>query len=252
MCWPIGRALQAMHGRGVLHRNLRPGNVLITETKNRDGARRSQVKLLEAGLAISARSSTPAPATRSRCCTPAWDVASPSPRPRSLAGPRDRLFSLQQLLGCFFADFILVAAELANEFRYAGTAFRRRLGRRSGSRAQTGKNSREDQEKGGGICLLRLVAVGGPRQRPPHQGKGTCSRTGLPARRNSNTALPPSTRRVRSNRRTDSVSRTIFPSRESSRSPTANQALANDLPATAAVTRTPSFDGPTSMPRLDS
>ena len=52
VCWPIGRALQAMHGRGVLHRNLRPGNVLIIETKNRDGARRFQVKLLEAGLAI--------------------------------------------------------------------------------------------------------------------------------------------------------------------------------------------------------
>ena len=52
MCWPIGRALQALHGRGILHRNLRPACVLIRKVKNSDGASRLQVKLLDAGLAI--------------------------------------------------------------------------------------------------------------------------------------------------------------------------------------------------------
>jgi tetratricopeptide (TPR) repeat protein len=52
VCWPIGRALQALHGRGILHRSLRPGCVFLRQTKNTDGATRMQVKLLDVGLAL--------------------------------------------------------------------------------------------------------------------------------------------------------------------------------------------------------
>ena len=51
-CWPIGRALQALHGRGILHRSLRPGRVLIRRDKNRDGQDAWRVKLLDAGLSL--------------------------------------------------------------------------------------------------------------------------------------------------------------------------------------------------------
>src|SRR5262249_2672047 len=52
VAWPIGRALQALHNRGALHRCLHPGCVLLSRRKTRDGAKRWQVKLLDAGLAL--------------------------------------------------------------------------------------------------------------------------------------------------------------------------------------------------------
>ncbi len=52
IAWPILRALQALHGRGLLHRALRPDTVLLRRVKNRDGASIWKVKLLEAGLAL--------------------------------------------------------------------------------------------------------------------------------------------------------------------------------------------------------
>jgi tetratricopeptide (TPR) repeat protein len=48
VCWPLARALQAAHGRGVLHRSLRPGCVLV----RRDNGAGWRVKLLDAGLSL--------------------------------------------------------------------------------------------------------------------------------------------------------------------------------------------------------
>src|SRR5262249_44736234 len=52
VAWPIGRALQALHNRGALHRCLHPGCVLLRRRKTRDGANRWQVKLLDVGLGL--------------------------------------------------------------------------------------------------------------------------------------------------------------------------------------------------------
>jgi tetratricopeptide (TPR) repeat protein len=52
VAWPVARALQALHGRGVLHRGLRPDAVLVRRAKNRDGASRLAVKVEGAGLAL--------------------------------------------------------------------------------------------------------------------------------------------------------------------------------------------------------
>src|SRR5262249_53918095 len=51
LAWPMARALQALHGRGVLHRSLRPGCVLVRHEKV-EGAPRWTVKVLDAGLAL--------------------------------------------------------------------------------------------------------------------------------------------------------------------------------------------------------
>lgn len=50
--WPLGRALQALHNRGVLHRSLRPGCVLVRRTKTTDGRNRLQIKVLDAALSL--------------------------------------------------------------------------------------------------------------------------------------------------------------------------------------------------------
>src|SRR5262249_1376883 len=47
IAWPVARALQALHNRGVLHRCLRPAAVLVLK-----GEKRPPVKLLRAGLPI--------------------------------------------------------------------------------------------------------------------------------------------------------------------------------------------------------
>jgi tetratricopeptide (TPR) repeat protein len=52
VCWPLARALQAAHGRGVLHRSLRPGAVLMRRGPAGDGPGRWRVKVLDAGLAL--------------------------------------------------------------------------------------------------------------------------------------------------------------------------------------------------------
>jgi tetratricopeptide (TPR) repeat protein len=49
--WPLARALQALHGRGVLHRSLRPAAVLI-RLEQSDRGKRWRVKLLDAGLSL--------------------------------------------------------------------------------------------------------------------------------------------------------------------------------------------------------
>jgi tetratricopeptide (TPR) repeat protein len=50
--WPLARALQALHGRHVLHRNLRPAAVLLRRGRDADSARRWQVKLLDTGFVL--------------------------------------------------------------------------------------------------------------------------------------------------------------------------------------------------------
>jgi tetratricopeptide (TPR) repeat protein len=58
ICWPIARALQAIHGRGVLHRSLRPAAVLLrreegmAEEGGQPGKGRWRVKLLDTGLSL--------------------------------------------------------------------------------------------------------------------------------------------------------------------------------------------------------
>lgn len=52
VAWPVLRAIQAIHNRGILHRSLRPSCVLVRKAKNRDGQTRLAVKLLDTGLAL--------------------------------------------------------------------------------------------------------------------------------------------------------------------------------------------------------
>ena len=52
LAWPIARALQALHGRGVLHRSLHPDAVLVRKEKTADGSQRWRVKLLDAALSL--------------------------------------------------------------------------------------------------------------------------------------------------------------------------------------------------------
>src|SRR5262249_19766031 len=60
ICWPLARALQAAHGRGILHRSLRPTAVLFAPVANApgspadgdEGAPRWRVKLLDTGLSL--------------------------------------------------------------------------------------------------------------------------------------------------------------------------------------------------------
>jgi hypothetical protein len=52
IAWPMGRAIQALHNRGILHRSLRPGCVLVRRTKTTDGRNRLQIKVLDAGLSL--------------------------------------------------------------------------------------------------------------------------------------------------------------------------------------------------------
>ncbi len=47
VCWPLARALHAAHGRGILHRSLRPGAVLLRRDRAADGTTRWRVKLLD-------------------------------------------------------------------------------------------------------------------------------------------------------------------------------------------------------------
>lgn len=56
LAWPLARALQAAHGRGILHRSLRPAAVLLSPIAPPAGAeataRRYRVKLLDTGLSL--------------------------------------------------------------------------------------------------------------------------------------------------------------------------------------------------------
>ncbi len=52
VAWCLARALQTVHNRGLLHRSLRPGSVLLRREKNAEGATCWRVKLLDTGLAL--------------------------------------------------------------------------------------------------------------------------------------------------------------------------------------------------------
>jgi tetratricopeptide (TPR) repeat protein len=52
IAWIIARALQGAHGRGVLHRSLRPSSVMLRREKSAEGQHRWRVKLLDAGLSL--------------------------------------------------------------------------------------------------------------------------------------------------------------------------------------------------------
>src|SRR5262249_49018649 len=51
LAWPLARALQSLHGRGVLHRSLRPAAVLLRKEPGQDGPR-WRLKLLHAALGL--------------------------------------------------------------------------------------------------------------------------------------------------------------------------------------------------------
>ena len=82
VAWQIGRGLQALHGRGLLHRSLRPSAVLVRRDKDAEGA---------VALARQAARRRPVaqahrhPRQRQQpgraACRPAWAAASPAPSP---------------------------------------------------------------------------------------------------------------------------------------------------------------------------
>ena len=51
IAWPVARALQAAHGRGVLHRSLRPGSLLVRKDATPEGSV-WRVKVLDSGLGL--------------------------------------------------------------------------------------------------------------------------------------------------------------------------------------------------------
>jgi tetratricopeptide (TPR) repeat protein len=51
LCWPLARALQAAHGRGILHRSLRPASVLVRRERTADGVL-WHLRLLDTGLGL--------------------------------------------------------------------------------------------------------------------------------------------------------------------------------------------------------
>lgn len=52
VAWPILRAVQALHGRGILHRAMRPACILVRPQKNRDGRTYLACRLLDTGLVL--------------------------------------------------------------------------------------------------------------------------------------------------------------------------------------------------------
>jgi tetratricopeptide (TPR) repeat protein len=52
IAWPLARALQAAHGRGILHRSLRPTAVLLSSAPHESACTRWRVKLLDTGLSL--------------------------------------------------------------------------------------------------------------------------------------------------------------------------------------------------------
>ncbi|HVS34364.1 MAG TPA: tetratricopeptide repeat protein [Gemmataceae bacterium] len=50
--WQIGRAVQSLHGRGILHRSIRPSAVLVRREPGDEGKSRWRVKVLDAGLSL--------------------------------------------------------------------------------------------------------------------------------------------------------------------------------------------------------
>jgi tetratricopeptide (TPR) repeat protein len=126
IAWPIARALQALHGRGALHRSLRPNCVLIravppsveedeevSEEKTEDQTTRWHVKILDAGLSIKrglihASSSNPAAQVqtslgRSVARTIAYQPSEVVGRPKGhvWVGPHSDIYSFGKL--CCFA-----------------------------------------------------------------------------------------------------------------------------------------------------
>src|SRR5206468_5547957 len=52
VAWPLARALQGLHARGLLHRSLRPGCILLRREKASDGLPRWKAKVLDATLSL--------------------------------------------------------------------------------------------------------------------------------------------------------------------------------------------------------
>jgi tetratricopeptide (TPR) repeat protein len=52
IAWPLARALQAAHGRGILHRSLRPAAVLLSRSPKETPSTPWRVKLLDTGLSL--------------------------------------------------------------------------------------------------------------------------------------------------------------------------------------------------------
>ncbi|HEY7327121.1 MAG TPA: tetratricopeptide repeat protein [Gemmataceae bacterium] len=52
IAWPLARALQAAHGRGILHRCLQPASVMLYQQPQETDFKRWRVKLLDTGLCL--------------------------------------------------------------------------------------------------------------------------------------------------------------------------------------------------------
>jgi tetratricopeptide (TPR) repeat protein len=113
IAWCLARALQAVHNRGVLHRSLRPGSVLLRREKNGDGPFSWRAKLLDTGLSlkravIHASASNPAAGVqtalgRSVVRTVAYSAPEVVGRPKGQVwvGPHSDVYSFGRL--CAFA-----------------------------------------------------------------------------------------------------------------------------------------------------
>ncbi len=127
VCYPIARAIQAMHGKGVLHRSLRPACVLLRYTKTRDGVRRPVVKLADTGLSLSrkvlhANAGNPEAAAQTcvgRSVTRMVGYLAPEvigrPKGHVWVGPHSDIYALGQL--CLFAMTGRVDAGIAEMHR---------------------------------------------------------------------------------------------------------------------------------------
>jgi tetratricopeptide (TPR) repeat protein len=95
LCWPLARALQALHGRAVLHRGLRPGAVMLRRDKGPGGVR-WRVRLIDVGLSLNRaliHASASHPAARARTALGRSVVrAAPYLAPEVLGRPKGQVW----------------------------------------------------------------------------------------------------------------------------------------------------------------
>ncbi len=89
ICWPIGRALQAIHGRGILHRSLRPGCVLVRRVTDPSPQPPKNPSPQPPPRSGEGEEDNPSPRPPPRSGEREQDNPSPQPPPRSGEGEED-------------------------------------------------------------------------------------------------------------------------------------------------------------------